>query len=331
MYKTFVFCVICVGAALGAWGRNEFPVQPVTDVPTAGKIWDMTHLEPVGHEIDYRVDDGETDRIWSTSKRFDFRTTAGDSVFQTCAETRAYRAVFSPGILRGLPGGMGGSESFKINGRIRQSQFVTGEGCSTVMPAVRGMAVTPSGDSIAGAFMIQDIITMRWCITADSLAILDPMPDSAVCVTTIQSYRLMVPFMPFPQAYKRVEETVLGGRIVSRDSMAWVMTGSPLAEMERVRRNLLPGSDYRNRPVQGDEPDDLTETIDISITGEEIVICGDGNTTADVVITDVLGREYYQGVSVPESRISISTLPRGEYLIQVVPSAGRTVARKFVK
>lgn len=323
--------MICFGVGLCASGRTEYPVQPVTDVPTVGLVWNMTHLEPIGPEVDYRVDTGATDRVWSPSKRFDFMTAEGDSVLQTCAETRAYRAVFSPGILRGLPDGSGGSGEFGLRGRIHQSHFVVGEGFSTVMPAVKGMLVGMSGDSIKEATMIHDIVTIRWCVTTDSLADLRLMPDSLICTTTIDSHRIMVPYMPFPHAYKRVDETTHDGRTMSRDSMAWVMTGSPSTEMERVRRNLLPGSDDRNRSAQGNEPDDMTATIDISITGEEIVIRGNGDTTANVVITDVLGREYYQGEAVQRSRISTATLPRGEYLIQVIPSAGRTVARKFVK
>lgn len=327
--------LICLGLALGVAGRTEYAVQPVADVPVTGRVWNLTCVEPVGPEVDYRVDTGERDRVWSAVKRFDFMTTSGDTVFQTCAETRSYRTVFTPGILRGLPDGAGGSGRFGFKGRIYQSRFVIGEGTSAVDRAVRGVLVIPAGDSIRGASMFHDRVSMRWSVTADSLADFSLLPDSMIHMTVVDSYRIMVPSMPFPYALKRVDTVIYDGRIVSRDSMAWISGGSPSAEMERIRCNLLPDGADRDVTVRGDGIDDIVGRVDISIGGNDIVVSSGGNVQAGIVITDMLGRTYYEGnamLSPSGSTVPTESLPRGEYLIQVIPVAGgETTAMKFVR
>lgn len=330
IYKTFAVLIFCVWVGFGARGRTEYTVQRVVDIPVEGRIWNLMNFEPVGHEVDYRVDTGTPDRVWSPLERFDFRTTEGDSVLQTGAETRAYRVFFSPGILRGIPDGSSGSGTFCLEGRIHQSRFVVGEGHSTVMPTIKGMLVGPSGDSIADATLLHDVVTMRWYVTADSLVDFRQMSDSLICTSTVDSYRIMAPYMEFPQAFKRVNETVRDGLTVSRDSMAWVMTGTPTVEMERIKRNLLHGSKDKGQMDGGDTIDDIINTIDLLIGGERIEIRGNESVTVEVVITDVLGRTYYEGGAKSGDRIYTSTMPRGEYLIQVIPSAGQAVVRKFV-
>ncbi len=321
-------------SGLCAVARTEYTVQPVADVPVNGRVWNLMQYDPVGPEVGYRVDTGDCDRVWSPVKRFDFYTTDGDSVLQTCAETRSYRVVFSPGILRGMPGEDGGSESFGFKGRIHQSRFVTGEGYSTVAPAVRGMLVMPSGDSVSGAVLHHDIVTMRWSVTADSLTVFASLPDSAKYTTVTECYRIMDRYMSFPQAFKRIDTTFLNDRVVSSDSIAWVLALSPSAEVERVRRRLLPGGADMNEVIPSEGIDGDDDLIDISVHGTEIMLSSGSQVQADIVISDVLGRTYYEANTVigPSGNgVSVVSLPRGEYLIQVIPSAGKAVARKFIR
>ena len=321
-----------MGLAVGAVGRTEYAVQPVADVPVAGRVWDLSHAEPVGNEFVYRVEAGVPERVWSPVKRFDFVTTRGDSVLQTCAETRAYRAVFTPGILRGMPGVAAGWEPFDFSGRIHQSQFVTGNGTAAVAPAVKGTLVTLSGDTIAGATLYHDTVTMRWSVSADSVADFSGLPDSVIHTTIVESYRIMSAHTPFPYAMKRVDTTLCGGAVVSRDSMAWALS-EPSREMaERKSRSQLPDDTDLEDRTPGDEADDLNGGISIDVDGRTVTVSGGSTAEERIVISDMLGRIYLDEsvVAGPSGcTVSAAELPRGEYLVQVIPThGGKTVIVK---
>lgn len=326
---------IFIGLAVGAVGRTEYSVQPVADIPIDGQVWDMSHLEPVGQEVGYRVDAGASAHVWSSVKRLDFVTTQGDTVLQTCAETRSYRAVFSPGILRESPDGAGGSEPFCLKGRIHQSSFVTGTGTATVAPLINGTLITASGDTIHGASLHHDMVTMRWSVATDSVTHSSMLPDSIMRTTVIDNYRIMVPQMPFPYAMKRVDTTLSRDRIVSRDSIAWMFSESPADKVERMRRKPMRDDARHDRMPLADGIDDIDGGhISISIDGEDITVSSPCTVPARIVITDMLGRIYHDESTVlgPASgTLPAIPLPRGEYLIQVIPASGPTAALKFAR
>ena len=325
---------IFMGLTVGAVGRTEYAVLPVADIPVDGRVWDLSHVEPVGTEVDYRIDTGTPVRVWSKVKRFDFITTQGDTVLQTCSETRSYRAEYTPGILRELPDGASGSEPFNFRGRIHQSSFVTGSGTATVAPIMNGTLITASGDTIHGASLHHDIVTMRWIVATDSVARIGVMPDSVMLTTVINSYRIMAPQMPFPYAMKRVDQTFAGDRIVSRDSMAWSLSESSADKVERISRKPMHDDARRDIMPSGEEIDDINSLISINIDGCNISVSSHGNVQARIVITDMIGRTYHDEsarLSQAGSTLSTATLPRGEYLIQVIPTSGPAAAAKFAR
>lgn len=333
--KQIALSAIAMMLVLPAMARTEYTVQPVTDIPTSGRVWDLTQCEQTGGEHEYRVDSGaEKSRVWSPVKRFDFYTTPGDTVWQTCAETRAFRTLFVPGILRQLPGDASGSGLFTFKGRIYQADFVIGEGGASVDNPVKGVLMSWQADTIGGAMMYHDVSTFRWFVTADSLMRFENVPDSLVCTTTVDSYRVMAPYEQFPRAFKRVNTVAVNGQIVERDSSAWVLSYTPSAVTERSRRLSMPGG---KEPYGSLMPGSHGGNVYVSIkaASNNIIVVSEREVGAGVMITDVLGRMYYEqavSLSPAGTSIGIDMLPRGEYLIQIIPDDGsKPEVVKFVK
>ena len=333
MNKIGLTAVVALTAWTGAAARTMYSVQPVADVELSGRVWNLTECEPVGAEFDYRVDEGDTVRVWSPDKRFDF-TSRGDSVMQTCAETRAYRALFSPGVVKQI--GDGGATAFSIKGRVYQSGYIAGEGLAVVDEPARGTAIVTGGDTIDGAWLHHDVVTMRWTMTGDSLTAIGSVPDSLTMTTVIESYRVMGDGEPFPRALKRVERQMVDGRVVACDSSAWVLSYTPSIETKRASKSLSNmrqgGHDNGTTDLN---PDGSTPDIMV-ITGRDgVTVSSADDLEAKVVITDVIGRMYYEAdikLSPAGAQVATDMLPRGEYLLQVIPGDGTpTVAMKLTR
>lgn len=327
---------LLIGAAAwtGAAARTMYSVQPVADVELSGRVWNLTECEPVGAEFDYRVDEGDTVRVWSPDKRFDF-TSRGDSVMQTCAETRAYRALFSPGVIRQM--GVGGCTSaFSIKGRVYQSGYIAGEGLAVVDEPARGTVIVTGGDTIDGAWLHHDVVTMRWTMTGDSLTTIGSVPDSLTMTTVIESYRVMGDGEPFPRALKRVERQMADGRVVACDSSAWVLSYTPSIETKRASKSL---SNMRqgghDNGTYAPDIDSSTTDIKINVGTDGVTVSSADDLEAKVVITDVIGRMYYEAdikLSPAGAQVATDGLPRGEYLLQVISANGTpTVAVKLTR
>ncbi|MDE7385764.1 MAG: hypothetical protein K2N28_01350 [Muribaculaceae bacterium] len=333
MNKIAFIAVAVVAAWTGAAARTMYSVQPVADVELSGRVWNLTECEPVGAEFEYRVDEGDTARVWSPDKRFDF-THRGDSVMQTCAETRAYRALFSPGVVRQRGDG-GGAAAFAVKGRVYQSGYIAGEGLAVADVPSRGTAIVNGGDTI-GAWLHHDVVTISWTLTGDSLTAIGSVPDSLTMTTVIESYRVTGDGEPFPRALKRVERQMAGGRVVACDSSAWVLSYTPGIEAERANRaarSRRPGG-HDNGPTDLN-PDGSTPDIRV-ITGRDgVTVSSAADLDAKVVITDMIGRMYYEAdisLSPGGAQVSTDGLPRGEYLLQVIPADGTpTVAVKLTR
>lgn len=336
--KQITASVIAMILALPVIAKTEYTVQPVADITTAGRVWDLTQCEPVGDEYDYTVDAGSArTRVWSPVKRFDFFMTPGDTVWQTCAETRAYRTLFTPGILNRLPDAATGSSAFTFKGRIYQSEFVIGDGVATVHAPVKGVTMSWPADTIGGVALHHNVCTMRWTVSSDSLLQFSAVADSLIFTTTVDTYCWMAPGEQFPRAFKRVDRVSNGGEVVGCDSAAWVLTLTPSMVTDRARRALLPGGDNRDndgRPIPG-MPGGCPVTVNVDADCVTIATTLDAGMGATVVITDVLGRLYHEsamaltpaGVSLP-----MGGWPRGEYLLQVIPDDGSDViVNKFAK
>ena len=182
--------------------------------------------------------------------------------------------------------------------------------------------------------MYHDVSTFRWFVSADSLLRIDDVPDSLVCTTTVNSYRIVAPYEQFPRAFKRVNTTAVNGRVVERDSSAWVLSYTPSAVTERSRRlSMRGGKDADGSLMPGLDGGDTGVTINAD--RNNIVVGAAREISADVMITDVLGRMYYEqamSLSPAGTSIGIDMLPRGEYLIQIIPDDGsKPAVIKFVK
>ena len=316
--------------------HSIYPVQRVADIPLDGNRWDLSRCELIDNEIDFKVDySSEKHRVWSPVKRFDFVKTMGDTVFQTCAETRRYRVIFSPGILRGVPDGTDGLLNFNLKGRISQSHWVIGTGTSQVQPLVTGDVITATGDSIHDARLHRHVASMRWIVTPDSLLDFSTLPDSAIYTSIVETSFLLAPGEEFPCGLKRIDTTIFSGKTVSRDSISWVANYTPSVEANRAKNRLanrLTKQPDSNNPTKGKLIDDSEISVVTSPT--ELNISSQTDQPAIIVITDAIGRLYHQSratLTPMPHHIDTEALPRGEYLLQIIPDSGNTIATKFLR
>ncbi|MDE7472465.1 MAG: hypothetical protein K2M68_02655 [Muribaculaceae bacterium] len=69
MNRIILIAAAATAAWMGAAARTMYSVLPGADMELSGRVWNLTECEPVGAEFDYRVDEGDTVRVWSPDKR----------------------------------------------------------------------------------------------------------------------------------------------------------------------------------------------------------------------------------------------------------------------
>lgn len=331
----FMFCAVAAGVASPA---REVTVQPVADLSAAqGAAWDLSRLEPVGSEIDLLIAEGDSlTSVWLPDTRFDF-VVSGDTAALACEETRVYRVAFFPASVESNASGEALSAAFTARGRMYQSEYISAVGASSVMTAERVTLIPFSGDTIAGARLDRSTRTMRWSLSPDSTLSVSSLPDSMVMTTRIDRLRLTAPGELFPRAMKKVVTTSWLGQVVSADSSAWVLT-TPVAAPSRTRRHYTQDT---LQPDGGDLPPYPGGLPSITVTtspdGITVIPRADSApATAGqlrVAINDITGRSYIDTYvsGAGQSEIDTSSLPRGEYLIQVLSDGSPVAAIKYIK
>ena len=173
-------------------------------------------------------------------------------------------------------------------------------------------------------------------MTGDSLTTIGSVPDSLTMTTVIESYRVMGDGEPFPRALKRVERQMADGRVVACDSSAWVLSYTPSIETKRASKSL---SNMRqgghDNGTYAPDIDSSTTDIKINVGTDGVTVSSADDLEAKVVITDVIGRMYYEAdikLSPAGAQVATDGLPRGEYLLQVISANGTpTVAVKLTR
>ncbi|MDE5607936.1 MAG: hypothetical protein K2I64_03275 [Muribaculaceae bacterium] len=338
MVPACLFFLFCAAAGVVSSAR-EVTVQPVADLSAAkGAPWDLSRFEPVGSEIDLRIAGGDSlTSVWLPDTRFDF-VMSGDTAALACEETRVFRVVFTPASVESNASGEALSEPFTARGRMYQSEYISAAGASSVMPAERVTIISFSGDTIAGARLDRSSRTMRWCLSPDSTLTVSSLPDSMVMTTRIDRLRLTAPGESFPRAMKKVVTTSWLGQTVSADSSAWVLT-SPVASPSRTRRHEIHGTP---QPDGGDGlpfpgGDRPAVTVTTSPDGITVIPSCDSATAASgqlrVAVNDIVGRSYIDIYisAADQSEVDTSSLPRGEYLIQVLSGDTPVAAIKYIR
>ena len=278
--------------------------------------------------------------IYTPAKRLDFVGT-NDSTLLVCTETRQFKAEYTPGIPVTQNGLSAGFNSFTFKGRIYQRDYLHGTGTTTGVSEQRGRLLSASGDEIKDGRMLHRTVSYRWVISNDSIMNLASLPDSLFCTTRVDDYMFMAPGRDFPIAFKQVSEYSNRDVVIYSDSTAWIVTYDTLEtalDNDRKFRSLTGCDMDRNidnggyvgivrAVVEGNELQ-ITLTINDE-NGLSLTIA----TPVRAVITDVLGRGYIDTSMGADSHgvINIASLPKGEYLLQIIYDNARIEPVKFLR
>ena len=326
---------------VAAQAEVNYTVLPVTNISTSGNSWNLSECEPAGAEFDIqKVMNDKGVSIYTPAKRLDFVGT-NDSTSLVGTETRQYRVEYSPGIPVTQNGLAAGFNNFTFKGRIYQRDYLHGTGTTTGVSEQRGRLLSASGDEIKDGRMLHRTVSYRWVISNDSIMNLASLPDSLFCTTRVDDYMFMAPGRDFPIAFKQVSEYSNRDGVIYSDSTAWIVTYDPLetALYNDRKFRALTGRDTGRNVDNGGyvgivravvEGNELQVTLTVNDeNGLPLTIA----TPVRAVITDVLGRSYIDTSIGADSHgvINIESLPRGQYLLQVIYDNARIEPVKFLR
>lgn len=277
---------------------------------------DLTKCDFIGKEFDVRI--VKHDSITSVlfpDRRYDFKS-RGDTVLLVCEENRTARLSLPTG-LELTTGGIGrnASEVVTGHGRYRQTCDICAELSALAFPATASTLITLQCDTLRNIRLDHLQRTTRFALVADTVTSISQVPDSAVITSTVDTYSLSAVDEAFPRVLKHVK--ILSGCNGSvTDSATYILVSDPVRlKSDKIRH--MP-----ERPVSGFLADGET-TITVTPDGGSVTVTPSGKfTDMSLSVCDMSGRVLLtEKISGNDSSvIDISSLPKGEYLIQA--SAG---------
>lgn len=323
-------CVVTIASIGNVWSNtNEYDVRLVEKLDLDRGIVDLRDINNMGSPERYRVKiDGDSVHVWSPKMRCDFRV-IGDTINQTGCETRAYYVKYDPYIVKnGLHSG-----EYKLNGRLRQSEFISGKGFSTTSKPTSITLITQEGDTITRALLYKNCWQSQWYVVKDSINI------RSGCTTVSTAY-VMIAGEEFPRVCSQRIKTEYTNSETRQDSIAWIRQSiaSELVKTKtriNIYKQLI--SQQETKPLSEIRGFGDNQNVVVEIVGNDLKIKFSDLDDADVWISvsDMLGRLYIDRQSHvvgEEIIIDIGSLPRGDFSLNMtIRGIERPMAVKFFK
>lgn len=301
-----------------------YTLQQIEDLPQLDICADLTKCQYIGKEFDVKV--LEHDSLTSVlfpERRYDF-TNRQDTILLVCEENRAARLSFPSGLVIST-----GNDNSYISGEIdghgryRQRYKICAKLTATLFPATAATLISTHCDTLADFRFDHVRRICRFSFASDSVTSIDEIPETAVVTSTTDTYTLSTIDEAFPRVLKKVSR-LSGSDCNISDSVTYILVSSP-TKKNTGRQKSLP----RNRVIT---PATFVPTVSIAPDGNSITIVPNGQySDIIVIICDVSGRVFITDKVCGNdiSVVDITSLPRGEYLIQLVSEDKTLVVKKY--
>lgn len=331
LFLTFLTFAILVASgyntrAAEPYIKNSHTVslQQVEDLSRLDVCADLSRCRFIADEFDVRI--LEHDSVISVmfpDRRYDF-CNHKDTTFLIGEETRAMQMTFAAGMALATDGIQShASRNVTGTGRYRQSHNISSQSDAIIFPASASVLVTLQCDTLTDIRYDHTRRICRYIFIDDSVKSVENAPDSVIMTSVTDTYFLTAVDEVFPRVMKKVNVLSNNGNEIV-DSATYVLVSNPVKSKSGRGHKL-------NKPHASYFPDMDKPDVSIAPDGSSITVTPSGvNNDMSVVISDVAGRIMISRAIAGNdiSVVDISTLPRGEYLIQI-SAHGETV--KVVK
>ncbi len=333
--RKIISTIITVFSVYGVMSGNSvltnqriLMLQQIEDLPKLNICANLTECVFIGDEFEVKIctHDSVTSVVFPT-RRYDFMA-GNDSSLLVCEETRDAKIVYKDGVPMSIDE-LSGFDHAPVAafGRYRQNMYICADQTVTAHTPSSVKLITSTGDTLTNVRYDHIQRTTRFALCADSTLTIENIPDSLIIRSTADTYCITAPDEDFPRLIKSTSN-ISGINISFTDSTTYALTSTPVKQSQRKRRVMPQDRHFSPGSEDGAK-------IAISEDGSSVIVTPTAHGgELSLIISDIAGRiflsEKINGND--QSTVNISSLPSGEYLIQVIATEeASSSVTKYIK